>query len=90
MPSLYRRFEHEPEKALETLFAESYYKSDPVAFVWQGGEDKAGVRYGSFKYVSKSSLLGRTYSVEWADYAPSIFYTDVWYDPKTSKYVPKG
>lgn len=60
------------------------------AFVSQGGEDKNGTRYGSYKTVFRDELENREYIVQFLDpKQPAIFYTDVFYDPKVSKYVKK-
>lgn len=91
MPSLYQQYEHDPRKALEVLFEQKgknyeYHGKGPALFLWQGGKDKDGVNYGSYKYVYLKELKERKYDVEWLDYTPGIRYTDVVFDPKTGKY----
>jgi hypothetical protein len=91
MTTLYQRFENNPKEALEELFRldgdkYSYMGTGPTLFLWQGGRDCDGTRYGSYQHVSQKGLGNRKYAVEWVDYRPSICYTDVVYNPRTSKY----
>ena len=91
MPSLYQQYQNDPRKALEILFEQkgknyAYHGKGPALFLWQGGKDKSGVNYGSFKYVYLEELKSRKYNVEWVDYMPGIRYIDVVFNPKTGKY----
>lgn len=91
MASLYDLYKDDPRKALQVLFEQrgknyEYHGNGPALFLSQGGKDKEGVRYGSYKYVYLRELETRQYEVEWEDYMPSIRYTDVVFNPKTGKY----
>lgn len=60
-----------------------------VCFLWCSLMGTDGVRYGSYKQVREDELAQRQYILEEADYAPSIFYTDVLHCPRTGKNIPK-
>lgn len=83
-------------QSLEEKLEEKFHRSTTEyrgprrnAFLWQGGRDKQGTRYGSFKTVYEDELVQREYLLYEADYEPAIEYTDVWFDPKTNKYIRK-
>jgi hypothetical protein len=89
--SLYSEYANDPRKALEMLFEKeghlyNYHGKGPALFLWQGGKDSQGTRYGSYRIVYLNELKEREYEVEWADYRPSIRYTDVVFNPKIGKY----
>lgn len=90
---MYTQFNGRADLALEAMFnrpeATQLSKNDPEVFILTGCADRDGIRYGSYKTVKKSSLVGREYIVDWSDYRPSIFYTDVWHNPRTHKNEPK-
>lgn len=72
MPSLYQQYQNDPRKALEVLFEQKgknyeYHGKGPALFLWQGGKDKDGVNYGSYKYVYLRELKERKYDVEWLE-----------------------
>lgn len=95
MATLYQQYDNEPEKALEILFdlegdRYTYHGKGRALFLWQGGKDKSGTGYGSYKHVYLNELKERKYEVHWCDYRPGIRYTDVVYNPKTSKYESAG
>lgn len=90
--SLFQKFQDRPDLALEFMFSEPsaiLFGRPAQVFIWTGCADKEGVRYGSYKTVRKDSLVNREYIVDWSDYKPSIFYTDVWHNPRTNKNEPK-
>ena len=90
--SLFHKFKDRPDLALVELFEQpkaTWYGKRPCVFVWTGSFDRAGVRYGSFKNVYLDELSRRTYQIEWVDYAPAVYYTDVWYNPRTHKNEPR-
>jgi hypothetical protein len=76
-------------KALEAKFVKAKAHWSRHIFIWTSVRSKEGVGYGSYKYISKADLEGREYKVRLMDYAPSIEFTDVWFDPKTNTYTPR-
>ena len=91
--TLYQKYRTEPRKALQELFklegdCLSYMSKtrSAVLFLWQGGKCKDGINYGAYKYVHQDELEQRSYDVVWADYRPSVRYTDVLFDPKSGRY----
>jgi hypothetical protein len=87
---LYDVFKQSPEAALKMVLDkhENTYKG--TATLWCSSVSKGGTRYGSYKPVSYKKLIGRKYDIEYWDGMVSIFFTDVWYDPKTYSHVPKN
>lgn len=88
---------HEPKAALKLkeLFAKNKQRLTAHgrrgwAFVWTSQAGPDGTVYGSYKYVFEDDLAKREYLVYCADSAPSIFYTDVVYNPRTHRIEPKA
>ncbi len=89
--SLYTIFKRSPQEALEEKFKRSHSWFNPnTIFVWQSTMGTDGVRYGSYKHITRAELDRRTYKVEIADYDVSIFWTDQLYDHRLNKKVPNG
>ena len=89
--TLYQKYKHDPRKALEVLFetegsAYLYYGRGPGLFLLQGGYDKQGISYASYKVVYQEDLKHRKYQVKWYDYKPGIKYIDVIFNPETNRY----
>lgn len=81
----------DPKLALDRVFEEGEARRFAnVAFMWVShlGTDLK-TRYGRYRDVQKSELEGRTYQIEYLDYAISIFFTDVLFDSATRTYIKK-
>lgn len=88
---MYALYLQDPEKALDYAFANCAvpYSAEPTIFIWTGSMGTClKTRYGSYKHVKRSTLVGRKYNVEFWDGNVSIHYTDVLHDPRTYKSVP--
>lgn len=46
-------------------------------------------RYGGYKNVPREHLEGRTYDIEFWDGKVALFFTDVWYNPRTYTTFPR-
>jgi hypothetical protein len=89
--TMYELYKRNPEEALDYAFANNAvpYSNEPTIFIWTGLLGTClKTRYGSYKYVKKSSLVGRKYEIEFMDGNIGIHYTDVLHDPRTYKSIP--
>lgn len=82
--TLYELWQRDPKAALERAFAES--KDELFCWTCEYGTDCQ--TYGSYKWVRRASLEGRTYLIEMVDYAIGILWLDVMYDHRLHKVVP--
>jgi hypothetical protein len=106
--ALYSKYKDEPLKALEEFFEISSHDwllnyrhegecLDPHIYTWVEFEALNDPRiYGSFKVISKSSLVGRKFEIRWHwdgglpnMLLPVIRFTDVWFLPREMKYVQR-
>lgn len=71
----------ELNQKLENMFLGSFNRR---IFIWTSSRSKDGVTYGSYKYLTKADLEGRTYELSEMD-GLSIQFTDCEYNPKTYK-----
>lgn len=88
----YELYLKDPKAALEAAFEEANKDrvwSQGKVFLWSGGASRDGTRYGRYNYITKEMLEGRQYDIEFWDGQVTIFWTDVWYNPRTYKYEPK-
>ncbi len=90
--------EQGPEAALEAAFSNErqaiYHmgRNQYRIFAWSSLMGNHGrYRYGSFRHIYRSELMGREYKIELSDggCGIAIFWTDVVHDPKTYRAVPK-
>ena len=94
--TLSKIYARSPEECLQAAMdrmterAPYQYPNKDTAFLWQTtlGIDER-THYGSYQRITKKMLEGRSYKIEFWDGAPSIFWTDVLFDPKTSKRHPR-
>lgn len=86
----YELFRADPKAALDkelTAGEQSYftcshlYRSCDIV----GGHTRAG----SYRAVRRADLVGRAYEIEFVDGRVAIYFTDVLYDMKTFKHIPK-
>jgi hypothetical protein len=89
--SLYDVFKQSPEAALKVGLDKHDNTYKGTATLLCSSASKAGARYGSYKPVSYKILIDRKYDIEYwgEDDMVSIFFTDVWYDPKTYRNIHK-
>ena len=85
--TLYELWQADPRAALDRAFRESK-RWDGKLFCWTCEYGPDGQMYGSFKYVPRASLAGRTYLIEMVDYAIGILWLDVLFDHRLRKVVP--
>lgn len=91
--TIYTIYKRSREEALEETFKRQALRcpwEKDVIFVWQTRMGTNGVRYGSFRTITREELARREYTIEMADYAVSIFWTDELYDHRTHKKVLKN
>lgn len=85
-------FDESPEAALEERFRRELERAPyglGTIFIWTSVKSKDGTRYGSYKYVTRKDLEGREFDIEFLDYDVSLLYTDVIFEPRGCKYIPK-
>lgn len=91
--SIYSIFLRSPQAALEETFKRDAkrvpWKKGSI-FVWQSTMGTNGVRYGSYRDITREELARRPHEIEIADYAISIFWTDEEYDHILNRKVPKN
>ena len=84
-------FQRSPQEALEQAFAAQRircpWKHCDWLFCWQSTMGTDGVRYGSYKNVSRSMLQTRRHKLELADHAVSVLWLDVLFDPKCNNRI---
>lgn len=78
--SLFAVWQRSPEQALAEAFSrarKTYATDKDTIFIWTSvaGAENNNV-YGRYRYVTKQSLVGRSYRVEIADYNIAIRYLD--------------
>ena len=89
----YELWQKDPQAALEDAIqrhSKLSWNPDSI-FCWASYSGKDGVRYGSFKILTRKDLEGRKYDIEFWDGAVSLFFTDVWFIPGGSRgsYEPR-
>lgn len=89
-------FERSPEEALSLAFEINrdkgfWFNDERGAFIWTFVSYygmRSSARYGRFKRVRKSDLIGRKFEITLNDYYPSITFLDVVHDERKYKPVP--
>lgn len=83
-------FTRSPEEALERVLADADERAPyrVGALLWTSTLGSDGIRYGSYKYVTRKKLEGRTYQLEFVDYNVGILFTDMLYNAQTHKNEP--
>lgn len=85
-------FERSPQEAVEEAFTR-YRKRVPWgpdainAWQWTTGIDGTG--YGSYRIIKREELNSRTFEIELCDYDIGIHWTDMLFDPRGCKHIPK-
>lgn len=80
--SVWELFCRNPEEALEFVLQRaenSYTKAAHILVLHQ--QKGSSSRGGSYKFITRQMLEGRTYEIEYIDDWVAIYFTDAVYDP---------
>jgi hypothetical protein len=88
---LFDIYQRSPEEALDHVLSEAKLKFwSESESLWCSSLGVDGrTRYGLYKLVDRTTLIGRLYDIEFFDGTVGIFFTDVLFDPKLRKHVSK-
>lgn len=90
-PTLYEIYQENPQAALDHVLDEGEKTLWKGISMWQssfGIDNKT--RYGRYRKFTREDFVDRTYNIEYWDGMVSIFWTDVLFDSKQGKHIPKS
>jgi hypothetical protein len=88
---LYELYKKDPQTALDFVLerGEQSFKGAAHLLVSYPTKGSAEQRAGSYKFITRKMLEGRTYEIEYVDDWIGLIFTDAEYDPQLYKVVMK-
>lgn len=86
---LFLLFKQDPQKALDHVLDEGERSLSKCAHLYRGCDVVGGGKAGSYRGVTRKTLEGRTYRIEFINDNVALFFTDVVYDMRTFQHIPK-